>query len=350
MRINILLPLLAIGLAGWAFPAQSSLPSLITEHADIRVNYTASGTNGLSLVVRDADASADYQTNEIVLVALETSKVMLPPGTPFGDGGDPLWVLPQSRAPGQTVLFLGFAAGGAGVFSEPLTVQLKNVEGPGRFFLWQSDEFGGLQIKMDSTDGIDAADKVEILPAGHDHYNWGFTTSGVYCVTFQASGTPIGEVNPIVSAEATFVFHVRPLGVVTPFSLWQKAHWLQGTDESISGPGADPDNDGLNNALEYASHLDPNLFSTSGRPEFSWTTDGPERYGAFTFTRVKAASDLSYDPAARTDLNGGLWETMAHEISILDDGFTERVTVRDSAPMSASPSRFYQFRVMLTEP
>ena len=65
--------------------AQTNLPSLITEHVDVRVNYTADGTNHLSIVLHATDHAQDYQTNQIVLVALESSKMILPAGTPFGN-------------------------------------------------------------------------------------------------------------------------------------------------------------------------------------------------------------------------------------------------------------------------
>ncbi len=346
IRLLLLLGLLTSAL--W-LDAQTNLPSLTTQHADIRINYDASATEPLSLAVLNDDQGVDYETNQIVLVALESSEVMLPPGTPFGEAGEPLWVLPQSRPPGQAVLFLGFSAGGAGMFNGPLTVRLTKLEGPGRFYVWQADEFGGLSLKMNSADGIDSSDKVEVLAAGHDHYNWGFSTSGVYGVTFQASGTRVGG-NQIVSPEATFVFHVRPLGIVTPYALWQKAHWLQGTDARTNGPVADPDNDGLSNALEYALNLNPNTVSTNGLPLFSFVTNGQESYGAFTFTRVKPAADLIYEPAARGSLSGGAWEVMTNQASLLDEGYTETVTLRDRLPVAGTSSRFHQFRVRLQEP
>ncbi len=330
--------------------AQTNLPSLITEHVDIRIHYTAEGTNNLSFVIRDTDHAVDYQTNEIVLVALESSEMILPAGTPYGNEGDSLWVLPQDRQPGQEVLSLGFAAGAAGIFADGrVTVRLKRVEGPGNFFLVQSGSFG-TEIKMSTADGLDESDKLEILTSGHDHYNWAFTTSGVYCITFQASGTRVGETEPIFSPETTIVFHIRPLGVVTPYALWQKAHWLQGTDDTISGPGSDPDQDGLVNAFEYASYLDPNAVSTNGLPAFAWLTVGSDTFGAFTFTRVKAASDLNYEPAARSQLSSGVWEAMTHEVSVIDHGATATFTLRDTVPMSSATSRFYQFRVKLHEP
>ncbi|MCL4788311.1 MAG: choice-of-anchor M domain-containing protein [Verrucomicrobia bacterium] len=350
MRTIPLLSLLGLLTSACCLDAQTNLPSLITEHADIRINHNPTAIEPLSLAVRNDDQGVDYETNQIVLVALESSEVTLPPGTPFGEAGEPLWVLPQSRLPGQAVLFLGFSAAGAGMFNGPLAVRLTKLEGPGRFYVWQADEFGGLSLKMNSADGIDSSDKVEVLAAGHDHYNWGFSTSGVYGVTFQASGTRVGETQPIVSPEATIVFHVRPLGVVTPFALWQKAHWLQGTDASTNGPAADPDSDGLSNALEYASNLDPNSFSTNGRPEFSFVTNGRDTYGAFTFTQVKPATDLIYEPAARAQLSSSSWEGMTNRASLFDEGYIETVTLRDSTPISASSSRFYQFRVTLSDP
>src|SRR5687767_13603497 len=74
MNIRIAFGLVITGWTAW-LNAQTNLPSVITEHADIRINYTAAGTNNLSLVVRDEDHALDYQTNQIVLVAVESSKL-----------------------------------------------------------------------------------------------------------------------------------------------------------------------------------------------------------------------------------------------------------------------------------
>ncbi len=185
---------------------------LVDEHTDLRVLYDSSSTNELlSVVARDENHSINYRTNEVVLVVAESSKVTLPDGTPFGPGGSPMWILPQSQNPG--LLYLGLSAEGIplGAFNGPLQFALKAVSGPGNFFLWQATSGGTLDIQMSSADGIDAADIHNQIVGSHEHFNWGFTTNGLYQLTFQVSGQRVGETTNITSADTTFTFYVLPL-------------------------------------------------------------------------------------------------------------------------------------------
>ncbi|MHB9005726.1 MAG: TIGR03769 domain-containing protein, partial [Limisphaerales bacterium] len=84
------------------------------------------------------------------------------------------------------------------------------VEGPGHFILYQAD-LGGLNLRMDSRDGIDDRDRTDLIVGSHEHLNWAFTTNGIYRLTFQAAGRRVGESTNIVGADTTLVFHVLPL-------------------------------------------------------------------------------------------------------------------------------------------
>jgi hypothetical protein len=132
-----------------------------------------------------------------------------------------------------------------------------------------------------------------------------------------------------------------------PYALWQKAHWLQGTPDTIAGPGADPEGDDLSNAIEYASHLDPTAITISNRPIWSIVNDGGQDYGAWTFTRVKSIPDATYGPVAADALAGAPWEPMTNEVAVVDQGDTERVTLQDEADLDAASQRFFQYRVQL---
>ena len=92
----------------------------------------------------------------------------------------------------------------------------------------------------------------------------------------------------------------------------------------------DPDGDGIPNALEYALGLNPNVASTAGLPMFSFVSDAGQTYGALTFTRVKAATDIDYLPSVRSDFNSGAWTTLTAVVSVVDHGATETVTMRDA--------------------
>jgi surface-anchored protein len=185
---------------------------LTDQHTDIQIVYNAAATNALGLIARDVtDGNIDYATNKVLLVVADAAKLILPAGTPFGDEGDSLWALPQSQEPG--LLYLGTSAENipSGIFNGGLNLQLISVVGPGNFFLWQADQFGGFNIQMNTTDGIDNNDVHLQLIGSHEHFNWGFTTNGVYYVTLQVSGQRAGESTNIYSLPATFRFDVMPL-------------------------------------------------------------------------------------------------------------------------------------------
>jgi surface-anchored protein len=337
--------------------AQPTFPTLGDsggiDHVDLYVTYDAGAVPPLAVLVQDDDQSIIYASNEVVLVATEACQFTL-------DGfdvpelsltnGQTFWWFRQVEPP-QGTLFPGFEVVGipSGTFSGPLSLAVVALEGPGGFFIWQDLQVGGIDLKVDSRNGLDGNDKVPVLASGHDHYNWGFTAAGVYCVTFRVEGT-LAAGGTLSSLATTFVFHVQPLGVVTPFALWQKVHWLQGTAALTNGPWADPENDGLCNALEYASQLDPISFTTNNRPAFSFVTNGPNVYGAWTFRRIKSVPDLLYEPAATSLLSSPTWEVLTNPVSLIDEGEMETVTLRDHRVLGTTPTRFLQHRVRLIQP
>ncbi len=181
-----------------------------TGHCDFIVILQPNSTRPLSVALRDEDHGINYHPGESILVAAESSEITLPVGTPFGNEGDSIWILPQSQNP--SLLYLGISAEGVppGVFSKPFHFRLLRVEGPGDFFVWQAAEFGKLDLKMNTRDGVDDNDKTAPIIGSHEHFNWGFTTNGIYRVTFQVEGQRTGEATNIVSDPAVFTFHVLP--------------------------------------------------------------------------------------------------------------------------------------------
>jgi surface-anchored protein len=85
---------------------------------------------------------------------------------------------------------------------------------------------------MNSADGIDVADIHQQIIGSHEHFNWGFTSNGVYNITFQVSGQRAGETTNIVSLDSTFRFDVLPLPTNAPPVEIQFAEPLQ-----VSGSG-----------------------------------------------------------------------------------------------------------------
>jgi surface-anchored protein len=268
-------------LAGAAGPATALPPTnrvfLITEHVDLRADYDPARTDPLRLVVRDGDNRVEHPAAAAVLVAEAAAELTLPADLPpLGQAGEPLWVLPASQDP--NLLYLGFSAerNPAGVFDGPLTVRLVALDAPGHFFLWQNTPAGDFLFQMNTRDGLGPDDAVTLPIGAHQHYNWGFTTNGIYRLTLQAEGRRVGETTNLVSEPTTFTFHVRPLPP-SPFQQWQARHWPGETNAAVIGPAADPDDDGYPNLWEYVIGTPPtNRVPTFGpQPQIGLTITAP---------------------------------------------------------------------------
>jgi surface-anchored protein len=315
------------------------------EHVDLLSFVWDDTSDSLSLMAADdTHGGTLYASNQCVVICPETMKFTLPGGTPLGNQGDSLWILPQN--PYDGVPYVGVSAEriAAGSFKDPLAIQLKRVEGPGQFMVWQSTSFGSFDIKMDTRDGIGPDDRLTPFVGGHEHHNWGFTTSGVYRVYFQASGVRQGQTTNTVSPETPFTFHVLPL---PPFETWQSTNWPCECATNVIAAGADPDGDGTANAVEYAFGTNPTALSAIGWPTLSLVRTNGENYAVLSFTRVKEATDCIYGVLASDKIAGTNWTALGTWQSILDQGTTEKVTIRDDVALNSGRQRFYKLQIRL---
>ena len=344
-------------LVGAPDAARSQVVYLDHQHMDFRLQYNpaAEGTNRLGIIL-GYDAGTDHftATNQQVYIVGNTNAKLTIPSNPnfafLGPAGAPVWILPQSQ--NITLPYVGTSAEDIppGVFDGPLNFELISMEGPGNFFAWANSGAGQPPIvKFICTNGVVSPqyNVMNPLTGSHEHYNWGFSTNGLYRVTFRCTGQRLGEATNLIGKAVAWAFQILPL---RPWESWGSTNWLPATATNLAGPSADPDGDGIVNALEYALGLNPNVASTNGLPAFSFVTTNAQTFGALTFTRVKAATDLAYAPSARSELQSGAWVTLTNVLSLVDNGPTETVTVRDSAPVSATTNRFYQLRVKLNSP
>ncbi|MFN3407406.1 MAG: choice-of-anchor M domain-containing protein [Limisphaerales bacterium] len=338
-----------------AWPTAGQVLTLTNQHMDIRFQYhpAASGTNRFSLVL-GVDPGPVLLSNYQFTITAHTNAQRIIPANPnfafLGPAGAPVWILPQTQDPLRPYLGVSAEDISPADFDNPLRLELVGVEGPGNFFVYSVSGAGNPpDVKMVFTNGV-------VSPAqffstefvgSHSHNNWAFSTNGLYRVTFRAVGSPAGTGTNLVGRDVAFAFQLLPL---RPWESWVSTQWPPATPGAIAGPAADPDGDGLVNAVEYALGLDPNAPSHSGRPFAGLVNEGGQTYGTLTYTRVKAATDVTYEPVVRaslTDENGTL---LTNVVSVVDLGPTERVTVRDAPPVSASSARFYQLRVRLNYP
>jgi uncharacterized repeat protein (TIGR03803 family) len=143
-----------------------------------------------------------------------------------------------------------------------------------------------------------------------------------------------------------------PTWAATQFSTPQLANAL------VSGPGADPDNDGLVNLLEHAFNLNPLISGNpilvsntglSGLPLISSTGSGASLRLRLEYLRRKAATHpgLSYTPQFSSTLTG-IWSAATGPETVQSiDSEWERVTVEE--PASGSDKRFGRVMVISAE-
>jgi hypothetical protein len=315
------------------------------EHVDLLSVQWNAASNALSLMASDDDHGGTlYASNQCVVLCPESMKFTLPGGTPLGNEGDPLWILPQNPYPGVPYVGVSAEALAPGTFNDPLSIQLTRVEGPGHFIVWQSVGFGQFDIKMDTRDGIGANDKLTPFVGGHEHHNWGFTTSGVFRAYFQVSGRRPGQTTNNVSAETPFTFHILPM---KPFEMWAATNWPCECATNIIAAGANPDADAGVNAIEYALGTDPKVVTTEGWPSVSLVATNGQTNCALTYSRVKSATDCDYEVVAASDLLSPDWQPLTVVHSVVDRGAAELVTVRDEFPVPSKGQRCCRLQVKL---
>ena len=340
--------------SGLGLSVQAQVTNLMNQHMDFRLQYnaTAIGSNRLDVIL-GYDPGQRVTNTQSYIVGNTNSRVAISSNPNFaflGAPGDPIWILPQSQ--NVTLPYLGISAEDIpnGVFTDPMEMELVSVEGPGNFFAWSVSGAGNPpNIKYIATNGVVSSQFKIANPfiGSHEHNNWAFSTNGLYRVTFRANGRFIGDTTNTIGRDVAWAFQILPL---RPWENWVSTNWLPATASSTNGPAADPDGDGIPNALEYALGLDPHTTSAGGLPTFSFVTTNSQTYGALTFTRVKSATDISYEPSVRGALDSGTWTTLTNVVSVIDNGATETITLRDFAPSATNASRFFQFRARLNYP
>lgn len=345
MKIIVCLACASVTLAA-TMQASDQCHRFTHEHVDLLSVQWDAAESGLGLMAADDTHGALYASNQCVVVCPESMKFLLPGGTPLGNEGDSLWILPQNPYEGTPYVGVSAEAISSGTFNDPFTIQLTRLEGPGQFLVWQAGGFGGIDLKMDTRDGLTAADALTISSGGHAHYNWGFTTQGVYRAYFRVSGVRTGDTTNTSSAETPFTFHVQPL---RPYENWTATNWPCECAINVIAAAADPDGDRIPNLLEYAVGNDPKTALPANLPALTFVDDGGMEYGAIRLRRSLAATDVSL-AAYASDFPGEPREQLTNTVSVVRWGATESITVRDSRPKAGVLHRFFEVRAKLDYP
>ncbi|MCI0540637.1 MAG: choice-of-anchor M domain-containing protein [Verrucomicrobiales bacterium] len=166
----------------------------------------------LELEVHSEELGEEFAPGAALLQLPALTQTTVPTNTAFaflGVAGAPVWVLPQVQHP--RLLFLGLAAEEIekGVLvNDEIRFTLKNVEGPGHFFLYGVDGFRNPVVNWNSRDGFTASDAKTIVAGGHEDMNWAFTAPGYYRVTIEANGTLVAGNKALSSGDVTYHFEV----------------------------------------------------------------------------------------------------------------------------------------------
>ena len=138
--------------------------------------------------------------------------------------------------------------------------------------------------------------------------------------------------------------------VQTPFAAWQSQYFTAAElqNANVSGPNATPAGDGVPNLLKYALNLPPKVSGVAGLPTVSNTATGGNSYLTLTYTKVIAATDITYTVEVSGDLatwSSGSGNTVAVSTTNNPDGKTQTVVVRDATAESSTAKRFAHLKI-----
>lgn len=121
-----------------------------------------------------------------------------------------------------------------------------------------------------------------------------------------------GTYTVVVSSGATSVTSSAILiGLIPAIDAWTATHWSGSdlTNPLISGPGADPDGDGIENVLEYVLDLNPTTF-TAAIPDSLGPDPADDQYLLYSVPLNPEATDYTVRFQRSTDLASDLWSTV----------------------------------------
>ena len=158
-----------------------------------------------------------------------------------------------------------------------------------------------------------------------------------------------GATNIIVGQVNGTGFHMKmapvansPLPTISPTE-WKSLRFsaVDLLDPVISGWNADPDNDGMNNLIEYALGRDPQAATRIWEPTLSWHTVGANKYLKLSAPRC------GYSQATTAiEVSGNLqsWSSTAANVeTLINNG--DLLEARDLTPVGSSLKRFIRLKV-----
>ena len=201
--------------------------TLSTGHVDgFEVHYDPAAVapeEPFGLHIHDDTTNTHYEPADVVLQVNQSAfgvyGDVFTSSTRLGWTGESGWVLPSIQSEtvdgfgGPAMLFLGVASDGGGVVwaGNQFKISLISVgaNNPGDFAMYRFSGSGSFSNPINTKNGVSSSDVLTVTSLdGHDHWNWAFSSAGLYELDFQASGT-LNDVLYVSDIE-TYTFNVIP--------------------------------------------------------------------------------------------------------------------------------------------
>jgi surface-anchored protein len=185
---------------------------LVLDHGHVDAFTLTWHDNALDLLLREdvTGSHVPHAPEDVLLAVTPESALQLPDPVPpslsfLGQPGDTVHYLPQTQDP--NLIWPGWSTEQvpAGVFTDPLRIQVTDVTGPGEVFLWQTGSFGQSVSVLGG--GFQLPGTISANAGVHAHANWAFTEEGTYTFTVAAGGDLAGG-GTATSAPRTYTVQV----------------------------------------------------------------------------------------------------------------------------------------------
>jgi len=334
-------------------------------HVDLNLGYDAS-TKKFTLGLRTADG-VQYTGGSAIAYVPSTQRTLVPGSSTWsflGASGATFWSFPSSEASSTTkkALFLGWAGYGvaSGIFEGAsggsYDIWVHSIEnltslGNGDFFGYGTS--GGVPVfYLSSAEGYQ--NKTSLDVSGHGHMNMALTGIGLYRIQFKASGRLVATGEIVESDPMPIYFGVESwqLPVPTGYDTWKLSQFSaeQAGNPLISGPSADPDEDGATNLQEYAFGGSPLASGTAGRPTIQMVTLNGVAYLGIRFQRRTDDATLAYEVQSTEALTTAPWPAQGTVLGVPTNAGVglEWVTFRAPKGMSESDRQFLRVQLRQT--
>lgn len=201
---------LALGLGVAVATPAAALTVFDQGHVDVfDVAYEAGGLHlHMAETITNPPSHTEQDPANVLLRVKPTESAVVVPTPPgsysfLGSGGETRYVLPQTQ--NADLLWPGIATEEVpgGVFTNPLRIEVVDVQGPGAVSMWQTNSFGSPTSVLEGGT-YHLPGTIRQNAGAHAHYNWGFHELGEYTMSVRVVGTLADGSGTLTSETQTY--------------------------------------------------------------------------------------------------------------------------------------------------